>query len=371
MNKYIDVYRKKNLKVSIIGIVLLALIVGVCVLNGRDKDPVLTLTEECAMPIPGRQGRGEPMEKLIPQYAEEYLDDPYLSEAVVNFRRWEWSAAYSKADAVVQDNPDYLDAYRFQAEMYMINQNYEAALAQLDQILRRNPRDVHALGVTTILMRVLGNEAGELERTSALEMVCPEAAQAVNQLLQQTDDLLELDYGSQQLTDMVPDAIAVFGQTPKKDGTPSAGMLSRLEKALELAQRYPEAKIILSGGDVKTEFTEASVMYQWLVEQGVSEDRLIMDELARDTVGNAIGIVKALEEMDAHKVIAVGTIYHLPRATTTLTVYAQHVGYPLEVDCAGGGNVEAKNEGERLYTYISAARAGGLFSKSDFARFVD
>lgn len=64
-------------------------------------------------------------------------------------------------------------------------------------------------------------------------------------------------------------------------------MLSRLEKALEMAERFPDAKLILSGGDVKTEFTEAAVMKEWLVEQGIEETRLLLDEEARDTHGNA------------------------------------------------------------------------------------
>ena len=38
------------------------------------------------------------------------------------------------------------------------------------------------------------------------------------------------------------------------------------ENALEIAKRFPDAKLILSGGDVKTEFTEAAVMKEWLVE---------------------------------------------------------------------------------------------------------
>lgn len=70
-------------------------------------------------------------------------------------------------------------------------------------------------------------------------------------------------------------------------------MLNRLEHGLEMAEKYPDAKIILSGGDVRTEYTEASVMKNWLLEQGVDESRIILDEAARDTYGNAIGTLKA------------------------------------------------------------------------------
>lgn len=329
----------------------------------------VTLTEERPMPIPHEQGRGEPIEDLVPLYAEEYLADPLLKDAVVAFRRWEWNKVYSQLDTVVSEHPDHLDAYRLQAEVYLINQNYEAALSQLDQILRRDITDLHALGVSSIVLHLLGNTEGEQERLAALEQLCPAAAQAVADMLAQADALLYAPYSSQPQTDTQPDAIAVYGQTPKKNGTPSAGMLSRLERALEMAQKYPEAKLILSGGDVRTPYTEASVMEQWLLEQGVEPERIILDEKARDTYGNAIGTLEALQQMEADSVLIIGTMLHLPRAVTTTTLYAQHLGYPLAIDSAGGGETAVLDEGEVRYAYVNAARASGLFTKEDYAVF--
>lgn len=380
----------KNADVSIFGILILGALIEGClwynsfflpsesqaetiasVIKPVTHAPELALTPERAMPIPPQQGRGEPMEDLIPMYAEEYAEIPEFKDIVVSFRRWEWNAVYSGLDTIVRENPDNLDAYRLQAEAYMINQNYDADLAQLDQILRRDPADIHALGVTTVLMRIVGNTEGEAERLAALEMVSPEAASAVTNMLFRAEELFNAEYSNEPKTDMIPDAITVFGQTPKSDGTPSSGMLSRLEVALKLAERYPNAVIILSGGDVKTEYTEASVMKTWLVEQGIDDSRIILDEAARDTLGNAIGTLIELEKRDAHKLIAVGTMLHIPRATTTMTLYAEHQGYDLEIDSVGGGEVAVKDEDERLYTYVIAARASGLFTKSDFSIFVN
>ena len=73
--------------------------------------------------------------------------------------------------------------------------------------------------------------------------------------------------------------------------------------------------------------------------------------------------------MDAHKVILVGTMLHLPRAVTTTTLYAQHLGYDLTLDSAGGGETAVLDKGEVHYAYVNAARAAGLFTKSDFAAF--
>ena len=358
-------------RISIISFIILVLLCCVYLwkVSAEEALPVLTLTEEMSMPIPNKAGRGEPMEDLIPMYAEEYAEDPVLKEAVLQFRRWDWPAMYKNLDDIVTENPEYLDAYRLQAEAYMINKNYQAALAQLDRVLERDLGDVHALGVTAILMRILGDKTGEEVRMDALEMVCVDAANDVRSLLEKTELLLNASYDDEPQTDMVPDAIAVFGQTPKANGKPSSGLLSRLEKALEMAERFPDAKLILSGGDVKTEFTEAAVMKEWLMEQGIEETRMLLDEDARDTYGNAIGIITLCEEIDAHKVMVVGTMLHLPRAVTTLSLYAERVGFEIEVDSAGGGETEAANEGERLYTYVNAARAAGLFAQSDYSRY--
>ena len=177
----------------------------------------VTLTEECAMPIPKEQGRGEPLEDLVPQYAEEYLADPLLKDSVIAFRRWEWNKVYSGLDTVVRENPDHLDAYRLQAEVYLINQHYEAALSQLDRILEQDTTDVHALGVSAIIMHILENAEGEQERLAALEQVNAKAAEAVRSMLEQADTLLHATYTPQPQTDMAPDAITIYGRTPQKE----------------------------------------------------------------------------------------------------------------------------------------------------------
>ena len=164
-------------------VVIVALVLGLAALlvwndkREETKIPSYTLTEEKAMPIPPAQGRGEPMEDLVPMYGSDYEEDPMLGDLVSNYRRWEWPTLYAKLDQIVRENPDYLDAYCFQAEVYMINQNYEAALSQIDQVLLQNPGDIHGLGLSTILMHILGNKEGEAERLSALRAVSPEAAQ--------------------------------------------------------------------------------------------------------------------------------------------------------------------------------------------------
>ncbi|HHW7518643.1 YdcF family protein [Mannheimia haemolytica] len=333
-----------------------------------DKAFNFVLAKVLPAPKGKEDGRGAPIEHLVIQYAPDYVDDPYLKEDVLNFRRWYWQAMYASLDQKVKEKPTYLNTYRLQAEAYFVNKEYREALSQLDQILRQNPRDVHALAMTVLASRVLEDTEQETARLSALKQLAPEVAQRMTDFFAFTEQTLAASYGNEPQTAMIPDTIAVFGSTPNKDGTPSPLLLDRLQKTKEMAQKFPQAKIIVSGGAVKTEFAEADVMAKWLSENGIEKDRLLLDPVARDTPGNAVGIIKLMQTYNGKKVLGIGTLQHIPRATAVLKGYAQHIGYPIEIDSVGGGKpaTPGKAKIEALYTYVNVARSMGLFELGDF-----
>lgn len=326
--------------------------------------------EKLDAPTAKADGRGAPLENLVSNYGESYVNDPYLHDEVINFRKWEWNAMYTSLDRKAKERPDYLDTYRLQAEAYLVNKEYNQALSQLDRILRVNPKDIHALSLS-----ILANKCGALSsqtgvRLKALKLISPEAEQKVRAILKDCDDnnVNKKNYSGEQLYGITPDVIAVFGQSPNNDGTPSAALLTRLTKAKEMAEKYPNVKIVLSGGPVKTEFAEANVMAKWLKENGIAEERLLLDDQARDTPGNAMGMVNLFKTIDAHNVLCIGTIMHCPRAMTVLMVYGKAIGYDMELDAVGGGDqpTNTQKNTERLYTYVNAFRAGYLYTKEDF-----
>ena len=333
-----------------------------------DKAFNFTLSKVLPAPKGKADGRGEPIENLVIKYAQDYANDPYLKDDVTNFRRWYWQAMYASLDKKVKERPEYLNTYRLQAEAYLINKEYKEALSQLDQILRQNPRDVHALAVSVLASRALENPEQENARLQALKQLNPKVAERMAQFLKFTEQTIFARYGTEPQTAMIPDTIAVFGSSPNKDGSPSPQLLDRLQKTKEMAEKYPHAKIILSGGPVKTEFSEADVMAKWLTENGVAKDRLLLDPVARDTPGNVIGIINFMKEYNGKKVLGIGTLLHIPRATAVLKGYALHINYPIEIEGVGGGEVASpeKQKIEALYTYINVARSMGLFELGDF-----
>ncbi|MCQ9123634.1 YdcF family protein [Rodentibacter caecimuris] len=359
--------------------ILTALLLGMgafsltgCVQNAQPISPLgLTLSDSISAPLGKESGRGQPIENLVVKYAEDYVNDPYLREDVVAFRRWEWQKLYHSLDQKVKQTPDYLNSYRVQAEAYLINKDYRPALSQLDQILRRKPDDLHALAVSILAAKTLEDETQVKQRLNALEKRSPQAAQAMRDFFRFTESILQQSFSDQPQSQLSFDAIAVFGQSPNPDGSPSKGLLQRLEKTKEMAEKYPNAKLVLSGGPVKTHYAESDVMAKWLKENGVNPNRFLLDPIARDTPGNAIGMVKLFKQHNLHTILGIGTQLHIPRATAVLKGYADYVGYPLKIDGVGGGNPPSaeKKHIEALYTYVNVARSMGLFTLSDFQRF--
>lgn len=84
------------------------------------------------------------------------------------------------------------------------------------------------------------------------------------------------------------DYVVVLGAHVK--GTvPSRALKKRLDKAAEYADENPDTLLILSGGQGTGEdITEAECMRRYLVEHGISDTRLILEEKSTDTRQNLI-----------------------------------------------------------------------------------
>lgn len=93
-----------------------------------------------------------------------------------------------------------------------------------------------------------------------------------------------------------PDYIVVLGSELKPDGTISKTMKKRLDGAIVLSDRYPQAELILSGGQTRPGLlTEAEAMADYLRYNGVSASRMILEPDSRSTyenVRNSCGLIE-------------------------------------------------------------------------------
>lgn len=113
----------------------------------------------------------------------------------------------------------------------------------------------------------------------------------------------------------------VLGCQVQADGNPSVMLQRRLEKAKEYLQEYPDAMCIVSGGQGPDEpMPESTAMKQWLVAQGIEEDRIMEEDASHDTrqnIDNSLAILREQQLGDAVTIITDN--FHQARARITLT----------------------------------------------------
>jgi len=127
-------------------------------------------------------------------------------------------------------------------------------------------------------------------------------------------------------------AVLVFGHQLEPDGSMRPRLLQRLAVAHALATANPEAPIVLTGGTLGAPRSEAEAMADWLAGQGISADRLHLEPLAEDTVGNALLSVPILARLGVRHARLVSSTYHVRRGLILLDAVAQRAGLALTFD---------------------------------------
>lgn len=113
------------------------------------------------------------------------------------------------------------------------------------------------------------------------------------------------------------DYLIVLGAGLNPDGSPSETLRYRLDAACEYLEENPETRCVVTGGQGGDEVrTEASAMAEYLIDQGISEGRILREEQATSTVENlelSHELLEAAGEGDASLAV-VTTDFHLYRA---------------------------------------------------------
>ncbi len=146
------------------------------------------------------------------------------------------------------------------------------------------------------------------------------------------------------LPDGLPDSdelcIVALGFQLEPDGTMREELIHRLEVVLESAKKYPNAYIVCTGGGTAAEnrnATEAGEMAKWLIKNGVSESRVIVEDDSLTTAQNAIFTYDILTTQypKVKKIAVVSSDYHI--ATGVLLFSAESI---LRAGTADGAKLE-------------------------------
>lgn len=155
---------------------------------------------------------------------------------------------------------------------------------------------------TTITNTVLSTVGGCQTGDTALIVACTES----QTLTTEAPLLLRLNPATAN--------IVVLGAGLFPDGSIRPVLEERLRAALTLANEYPAAPIIVTGGVPQSGKTEADAMHEWLVANGVPAGRITKEGASRSTVENADNTERILDERGAPATVVVTSPGHLTRS---------------------------------------------------------
>ncbi len=129
------------------------------------------------------------------------------------------------------------------------------------------------------------------------------------------------------------DYVIVLGAQVRGE-RPSRALRRRLDRAAEYARANPETLLILSGGQGPDEgISEAECMRRCLTEQGIAEERLLLEDRSTSTRENLSFSAKLLDK-EADSVGIVTNSFHIYRAMMLARRqgYAHTSGIPASAD---------------------------------------
>jgi uncharacterized SAM-binding protein YcdF (DUF218 family) len=102
----------------------------------------------------------------------------------------------------------------------------------------------------------------------------------------------------------------------------------RLTALVSLARRYPQAKIVFSGGSPQVFFSgarETDIARDMLADAGIAPERLILEDRSLNTFQNALLTKGILRPKASERWLLVTSAYHMPRAIGSF----RRVGFPV------------------------------------------
>lgn len=168
-------------------------------------------------------------------------------------------------------------------------------------------------------VRKPGSVQVDIDKLAALDQ---ESADRWAAIIKYWNDANEKDFVNKDiLPDGLPDdnslCIVVLGYQLNADGTMKDELIGRLETALDNADKYPNAYILVTGGgtaSANSSATEADCMAEWLIENGIAEDKVIIENMSKTTAENAL-FSYAILDRDYPEVSSIAIVtsdYHIP-----------------------------------------------------------
>lgn len=160
-----------------------------------------------------------------------------------------------------------------------------------------------------------------------------------------------------------PDGVIVLGGAINAEATVERGSIEldqsgeRILAMLELARRYPSARIVFSGGSgnlIAHLVPEAPIVGQLLEDFGVSKDRIVLEGKSRTTAENAEFTKQLVSPKPGERWLLVTSAFHMPRSIGSF----RKVGFDVEaypVDWRSQGWADAFDPFDKMSAGLARA----------------
>ncbi len=228
-------------------------------------------------------------------------------------------------EEAVELDPKRLDIQYGLGSTYMFQKKYEEGFNVYDTILKINPKEVDAPILAAIYSYASDNVEQYDKYINTAENNDSEKTKKYIESIKRVDEVnkTELNIEPKRYTNH---RIVVLGYALAEDGTMQEALIGRLEQTLKLAKLNPESKVIVSGGVPKQGQTESGLMKEWLVSNGIPSEQVLIEDRAKDTVGNGVYSMLILQELKPKYVTVISSASHMRRALNVFETIDREAG---------------------------------------------
>ncbi|WP_049879519.1 ElyC/SanA/YdcF family protein [Vibrio parahaemolyticus] len=256
------------------------------------------------------------------------------------------------------------------ANAQIYNKNVDRAIELFEQALAVAPDDVDLHAYLAVWQRFKGNQAESDQHMTTLAKLNAGKAADIKHIFDTVDRILATPLKEKADKDKLDDkgAIVTLGYALNPDGSMHQILVERLQTTLAMAKANPDAIIILTGGVPKNHKTEGKLMADWLIEKGVSKDRIIEENYATSTVCNALFSSYALARHNIKHATIISSASHVRRGQTLFEIASWQTGpQGITFDTVSYPDKPLKDlakasESELLGIYRDALRTYGMWS---------
>ncbi|EDP59739.1 YdcF family protein [Vibrio sp. AND4] len=256
------------------------------------------------------------------------------------------------------------------ANAQIYNKNAHRAIELFEQALSVAPDDVDLHAYLAVWQRFEGNQSESAKHMAMLTKLNAGKAADIQRIFDTVDRVVATPLKEKADKGKLDNkgAIITLGYALNPDGSMHPILIERLETTLAMAQANPDALIVLTGGVPKNHKTEGKLMADWLIEKGISKDRIIEENYATSTVGNALFSSYALARHNIKHATIISSASHVRRGQTLFEVASWQTGpQGITFDTVSYPDKPLKDlakasDGELLGIYRDALRTYGMWS---------